>query len=153
MQSSKPRIEISVAEQCLRLLDGDKLTAEYAVSTGQRGLGTEEGSFKTPTGQFEICEKIGDGTEVGTIFKGRKPIGSWKPGDTTEGDLVLSRILWLDGIDSDNTNTRDRYIYIHGTNQEELIGQPASEGCIRMKNNDVLDLFNRIPTRTSVSIA
>ncbi len=153
MQSSRPRIEISVAEQRLRLLDGDNLMAEYAVSTGSRGLGTEEGSFKTPTGRFEICEKIGEGAEPGTIFKGRKPIGSWKPGDAMEGDLVLSRILWLDGTEPGNANTRDRYIYIHGTNQEDLIGQPASEGCIRMKNADVLDLFDRIPPRTPVSIA
>lgn len=153
MQSSRPRIEISVTEQRLRLLDGENLMAEYAVSTGKRGLGTEEGSFKTPTGQFEICEKIGEGAETGTIFKGRKPVGSWKPGDSAEGDLVLSRILWLDGIDPENANSRDRYIYIHGTNQEELIGQPASEGCVRMKNADVLDLFDRIPTSTPVSIA
>ena len=153
MQSSKPRIEISVSDQRLRLLEGDNLMAEYAVSTGCRGLGTEEGSFKTPTGQFEICEKVGDGTEAGTIFKGRKPAGSWKPGDSTEGDLVLSRILWLDGVDPENANTRDRYIYIHGTNQEELIGQPASGGCIRMRNTDVLDLFDRIPDQTPVSIA
>ena len=156
MQSSRPRIEVSVEKQLLRLLDGEKVLAEYPVSTAKRGVGTEEGSLKTPTGQFEIGEKVGDGAAPGTIFVGRKPAGSWCAEDAEDpgrGDLVLSRILWISGIEPENANTRDRYIYIHGTNQEGLIGQPASEGCIRMLNADVVDLFDRVPVRTPVSIA
>lgn len=152
MQSPGPRIEVSVKEQRLRLLEGGEVVAEYPVSTARRGTGTEEGSFKTPTGSFEIGVKLGEGALPGTIFKERKPVGTWQPGDPVAGDLVLSRILWLHGAEPANANTRERYIYIHGTNQEDLIGQPASEGCIRMRNADVVDLFDRVPERTPVSI-
>lgn len=153
MQSSSPRIEISVEEQRLRLFDGEDVVAEYPVSTARRGLGSEEGSYKTPTGRFEIGEKIGDGAAPGTIFVSRKPSGSWKEGDSASGDMVLSRILWLEGSEPQNANTRERYIYIHGTNQEDRIGEPASEGCIRMRNADIVDLYDRVSTRTPVTIA
>lgn len=153
MQSHGRRIEISISEQKLRLIGEDGVLAEYAVSTSSRGTGTEEGSFRTPTGEFEISEKIGEGQEPGTIFKGRKPVGVWNPGTETDGDLVLTRILRLDGLSAENANTRSRYIYIHGTNQEDRIGSPASDGCIRMRNCDVVDLFDRVDDHVPVSIA
>ena len=152
MQSSGQRIEISVAEQKLRLLDGEGVVAEYSVSTSRFGTGTEEGSNRTPTGAFEISQKLGDGAEPRTIFESRKPVGTWNTGEVTGKDLILTRILWLHGLDPANANTRDRYIYIHGTNQEDRIGAPASEGCIRMRNADVADLFDRVEERTPVSI-
>ncbi len=85
------------------------------------------------------------------IFKSRLPIGEIAPHGGDE-DLVLTRILWLEGLDPENANTHERYIYIHGTNQEDLVGTPASHGCIRLRNRDVIDLFDRIPAKTSVEI-
>lgn len=151
------QIQVSVEEQVLRLIDdAGALLQTYPISTAAKGTGCEEGSFCTPLGSFVIREKIGHDAPPGTIFKGRKPAGRWehpgKGGHEGEEDLILSRILWLDGVEPHNANTHDRYIYIHGTNQESLIGQPASHGCIRMKNTDVIDLFERTPEGTPLLI-
>jgi hypothetical protein len=109
------------------------------------------GSNCTPTGRFRVWKKIGRAARMGTIFRSREVVGHWR-GETCDEDLILSRILWLDGLDAANGNTRDRYIYIHGTNQEEHIGQPASHGCVRMTNMDVIDLFRRLPEGAEVVI-
>ena len=88
---------------------------------------------------------------IGTVFKGRKPVTravDW----LTEPDLITSRILWLDGLDEENAQTKERYIYIHGTNQEQLIGQAASSGCIRMRNADVIRLFDQVEEGALVEI-
>jgi lipoprotein-anchoring transpeptidase ErfK/SrfK len=121
------------------------------VSTSRFGLGFENGSRKTPTGHFSIHQKIGGEMSVGTVFKGRKPVTipvDW----STEPDLITSRILWLHGLDEENAGTRERYIYIHGTNQEQLIGQAASSGCIRMRNEDIIRLFDLIDVGAAVEI-
>ncbi|OGI68330.1 hypothetical protein A2732_01185, partial [Candidatus Nomurabacteria bacterium RIFCSPHIGHO2_01_FULL_40_10] len=131
-------LNISISKQKLNVLDGEKVIKTYPVSTSRFGTGFENGSKKTPTGNFMILEKIGGLEPIFTTFKGRKPAGVWD-GKPTDDDLVLSRILWLDDIDN-NRNTKDRYIYIHGTNHENLIGTPASHGCIRMNNRDVIEL-------------
>ena len=148
MQS--PSILVSIARQTLTLI-GPDFTLEYPVSTSQFGLGTEPGSFKTPLGRFEICHKIGAGAPHGAVFKGRVPTGEM--GDASNpDDLIQTRILWLDGIDPENANTRERYIYIHGTNHEETIGTPASHGCIRMRNADVANLYENVTEGTGVVI-
>ena len=126
-------IYISIGEQKLRLFEGDALVAEYVVSSAANGIGFEEGSYCTPTGRFEVSEKIGDGEALGTIFKSRKPMGVWD-GTPSDDDMILSRILRLNGLDAENANSMERYIYVHGTNQEDLLGGPASCGCIRMAN-------------------
>ena len=136
-------IYISIGEQKLRLFEGDTLVAEYVVSSAANGIGFEEGSYCTPTGRFEVSEKIGDGEALGTIFKSRKPMGVWD-GTPSDDDMILSRILRLNGLDAQNANSMERYIYIHGTNHETLLGEPASHGCIRMANADIVELFDRI---------
>ena len=136
-------IYISIGEQKLRLFEGDRLVAEYVVSSAANGIGFEEGSYCTPTGRFEVSEKIGDGEALGTIFKSRKPMGVWD-GTPSDDDMILSRILRLNGLDAQNANSMERYIYIHGTNHEALLGEPASHGCIRMANADIVELFDRI---------
>jgi len=136
-------IYISIGEQKLRLFEGDALVAEYVISSSANGIGFEEGSYCTPTGRFEVSEKIGDGEALGTIFKSRKPMAVWD-GTASDDDMILSRILRLNGLDAENANSMDRYIYVHGTNQEDLLGGPASCGCIRMANKDVIDLFDKI---------
>jgi L,D-transpeptidase YbiS len=144
-------ILIHVPSQTLDLLDGNSLMRRYAISTSRFGLGTEEGSNKTPGGRFRIAEKIGDGAAPGEIFKSRVPTGEIGHEDDTY-DHVQTRILWLDGLDSENRNTYSRYIYIHGTNAESSLGVPASMGCVRMSNSDVIDLFDRIAVGTPVEI-
>ncbi|MCB1094974.1 MAG: L,D-transpeptidase [Verrucomicrobiae bacterium] len=145
-------LEVSVPEQSLRLMEGQTLVTSYTISTSKFGLGTEEGSNRTPLGNFAVCEKIGDGAPLRTIFRSRLPVGIWDPAEPVDEDLVLTRILWLDGLDLENSNTRERYIYIHGTNQEHLLGTPASHGCIRMANADVINLFDRVDLGISLSI-
>ena len=151
-KSPEPKIRISVRRQELVLKSGRKKLVEYPISTSRFGLGSKEGSFKTPTGKFRIADKIGDGMPAGTVFKSRRPVKATKK-LLREEDLVMSRILWLDGLERRNANTHDRYIYIHGTNHEEKIGTPASHGCIRMKNADLLELFERVAVGTPVEIA
>lgn len=150
-KSPEAKIQISVRAQQLTLKCGRKKLASYPVSTSRFGLGTKEGSFKTPTGKFRITEKIGEGMPLGTVFKSRRPVKATKKA-LREEDLVMTRILWLDGLEGQNANTHARYIYIHGTNHEEKIGRPDSHGCIRMKNGDLVELFERVAEGTRVEI-
>ena len=151
MKSAAIKIDISIPEQRLTLKRGGATLRSYPISTSRFGIGTEEGSFKTPTGRFRVAQKIGGDTSSGTIFLGRVPLEPNDPLPATE-DLVMSRILWLDGLDQDNANTRDRFIYIHGTKHEDKIGRPASHGCIRMRNADVIELFDLVDAETPVVI-
>ena len=151
-KSPEPKIRISVRRQRLVLKSGRTTLAEYPISTSQFGLGSKEGSFKTPTGKFRIADKIGDGMPAGTVFKSRRPVKATKK-LLREEDLVMTRILWLDGLEGHNANTHDRYVYIHGTNHEDKIGTPAGHGCVRMKNADLLELFDRVKVGTPVEIA
>ena len=123
----------------------------FPVSTSRFGLGSEEGSNKTPLGRFKVGEKIGHGMPSGTIFKSRQALQPDDPLPETE-DWITSRILWLDGLEEHNANTRDRFIYIHGTKHEDRIGTPDSHGCIRMRNEDVIELFTLIEEGTPVLI-
>lgn len=107
--------------------------------------------MKTPTGRFRIAEKIGAGMPLGTVFKARQPVKVTKAMLRDE-DLVMTRILWLDGLDPGNANTHERFIYIHGTNHEEKLGEPASHGCIRMRGADLVELFERVEVGTPVAI-
>jgi lipoprotein-anchoring transpeptidase ErfK/SrfK len=150
-KSPQAKIHISVGKQRLTLKSGGKTLGTYPVSTSRFGLGTKEGSMKTPTGRFRIAEKIGDGMPLGTVFKSRLPVKVTKK-LLREEDLVMTRILWLDGLDPRNANTHERFIYIHGTNHEESIGEPASHGCIRMRSSDLLQLFERVEIDTPVAI-
>lgn len=152
MNTPPLRLEVCVERQSLRVLQGRKTVRRFPVSTSAQGTGFEAGSHRTPTGRFAISDKIGSGAPLGTIFVSREPVGIWSPGEATPKDLVLTRILRLDGLDPENRNTRDRYIYFHGTNQEEKIGQPASMGCIRLTNADMIELFDLVEVGTKVRI-
>jgi L,D-transpeptidase YbiS len=145
------RLRIDVARQRLEVLRDTEICRSYPVSTSRFGLGFEVGSGKTPVGRFVVGEKIGAGAPLGTVFSSRKPTGQVALQGGAE-DLVLTRILWLDGIEGENSNTKDRYIYIHGTNQEAFLGTPASHGCVRMRNADIAECFDEIPEGTLVEI-
>jgi len=143
----KPQVslEVSVDDQRLDLFEAQRLRRSYRVSTAAKGVGFGEGTFRTPVGRFRVCEKIGEGVPLGTVFQSRVPCGIWQPGTAVADDLVLTRILRLEGMEPENANTLARCIYIHGTNREELIGSPASHGCIRLTNNEMLELFDQVP--------
>jgi lipoprotein-anchoring transpeptidase ErfK/SrfK len=151
MQSPRTTIDISIRDQQLTLTRDGEALRSYPISSSRFGIGTKEGSFKTPTGNFRISQKIGGEMPSRTIFRSRVPLGPEDPLPSTE-DLVMSRILWLDGLDEHNANTRDRFIYIHGTKHEDKIGTPASHGCIRMRNDDVVELFELVDETTPVVI-
>lgn len=119
-------------------------------------MGFENGSGKTPTGKFRVSEKITSPSGIHTIFKSRIPCGSWPDdlpdGSTTQSDFILTGILWLDGLDEANANTRERYIYIHGTHQTNLLGTPASQGCVRLAPDDMQELLEMTGEGTLVDI-
>ena len=151
MQTSRTNIHISIRDQRLTLRDGETPIRTYPVSTSRFGIGTEEGSMKTPTGRFRVTEKIGGEMPSDTVFQARVALKPDDPLPPTE-DWVMSRILWLDGLEEHNANTRDRFIYIHGTKHEDKIGIPDSHGCVRMRNADVAELFTLVDEGTHVII-
>jgi lipoprotein-anchoring transpeptidase ErfK/SrfK len=144
-------IHVSIRDQQLTVAEDEKPIRTYPVSTSRFGIGTEKGSLKTPTGRFCVAQKVGDDMPSGTIFVGRIPLQPDEALPQTE-DLVTSRILWLHGLDEENANTRDRFIYIHGTKHEDKIGTVASHGCVRMRNADVIELFEMVDEGTPVVI-
>ncbi len=137
-------LEVSIDDQTLKVIEGDHCIRQFDISTAVKGMGFVMDSDRTPTGRFRIAEKIGAGETSGTLFKERVPVGLWQPGDCAGGDLVLSRILRLDGLEPANANTFERYIYIHGTNHEDQLGRPASHGCIRLGNAAMIGLFDLV---------
>ncbi len=148
-------LRVSVSAQQLDVIGDDgRVSRSFPISTARKGTGSEPNSNKTPLGWHRVCEKIGDGAAPGTQFVGRKPTGRiWQSTDPAEDkNLVLTRILWLDGEEPHNRTSKDRYIYIHGTNREDLIGTPASAGCVCLKNSDVIDLYSILPVGTRVEI-
>ena len=150
-KSDEPSIHISVARQRLALKRGRKTERAFPISTSKYGVGSAGGSMKTPVGRFRIAEKIGADQPIGIAYKARVPVRASTDAMKSH-DLIMSRILWLDGLDRGNANTHARYIYIHGTNHEDQIGTPASHGCIRMRNADVAELFDLVEVGTPVVI-
>ncbi|MFC4993562.1 L,D-transpeptidase family protein [Rubritalea tangerina] len=145
-------ILISINKQTLQLMEQNVVLHSYPISSAKNGIGFEEGSYQTPTGNFLISEKHGHDAPIHTIFKGRKAVDLWNPEHHSDQDLVTTRILWLEGLDPNNLNTKERYIYIHGTNHEDSIGSPSSCGCIRMRNLDIIELFDAVTENTPVQI-
>jgi len=151
MRCCKPSLDEIVV--CLTSQSMRYLGQTYSISSSKFGIGAEEGSNKTPLGKFQISEKFGGGDEIFSVYKARKKRAIWNPHkqDLTQ-DMILSRILRLSGLDHENSNTYQRYIYIHGTNDEKGIGSEKSMGCIRMTNKDVISLYNLVPLGTVVHI-
>lgn len=150
--SPSRRLLVSIDDQELKVLEQGECIRRFDVSTAAKGMGFDSDSFRTPTGRFLVSEKIGGGEPSGTIFKARVPAGLWRPGDTHEGDLILGRILRLEGMDPANVNTLERNIYIHGTNQRDLLGRPASHGCIRLGTEEMVELFDLVAEGTELEI-
>jgi len=151
-------IRISISEQTLYHRSPTGVWHAYPISSASKGTGNREGSLQTPLGKHRICKKIGEHLPIMTAFRSRQAVGVYQEGvDDPNKDWVLSRILWLTGAQTGinkrgAVDTYDRYIYIHGTHEEERIGTPASHGCIRMKNDDVIHLFDHCDIGESVII-
>src|SRR5215471_9049614 len=145
-------IVISTREQKLAILDRGTLMATYPISTSKFGLGDYLGSSRTPLGELEVAKKIGDNAPLGAVFKDRVRTGEIVAPNSPGRDPIVTRILWLRGREAQNANAFGRYIYIHGTPEERLIGMPASYGCIRMRSVDVVQLYNIVGVGAAVTI-
>lgn len=141
---SSSKMIVSVKDQTMLLTKHGKPVKAYKISTSKFGLGSTNNSKKTPLGKMRIAQKIGGGAPSGAVFKSRRRTGEILRPNAPGRDPIVSRIMWLAGSESHNRNTYGRYIYIHGTPEEYKIGHPASYGCIRMKSNDVIDLYGRV---------
>ncbi len=145
-------IIVSVKDQKMLLMTDGKADGLYPVSTSKFGVGDRLGSYATPLGKLIVKAKIGMGQPLGAVFKSRAPTGEVLKPNATGRDPIVTRILWLEGLEPGNRNAFQRGIYIHGTPQENLLGRPASYGCIRMRSIDVASLCTRIPTGAVVRI-
>ena len=145
-------IIISVRDQKLMLVQNGGKVVTYPVSTSMFGLGDSWGRMTTPLGYFAVEQKIGDNAPVGAVFHNRRLTGEVLQPNAPGRDPVITRIIWLRGLEAQNAHAYQRCIYIHGTPQEKTIGRPASYGCIRMKSSDVAELYNRVPVGAVVQI-
>jgi lipoprotein-anchoring transpeptidase ErfK/SrfK len=148
---------VNIAAQQLVLRRNGRTIATYPVSTSALGAGNREGSNQTPLGIHRIRDRIGAGAPAGRMFRGRVDAGETWTGVPTGDDLILSRILRLEGMEEGvnrgpGIDSYERYIYIHGTNHEDAVGTAASHGCVRMRNADVIDLFEKVNEDTIVVI-
>lgn len=156
-----PEIEIDLGRQALLLHEQGRCLKEYVISSALNGAGERMGSGATPRGLHRIRARIGAGAPAGSVFVGRRPTGEIYTPELAlrfpERDWILSRILWLAGLEPGRNrygevDTQRRFVYIHGTAEEERLGQPVSHGCIRMSNADVIDLFARVQPGCRVEI-
>jgi len=146
-------VVVSVPDQTLALIDDGVVVARYPVSTSKFGLGDGSGTYATPLGAMSIASKIGANAPLGAVFKNRLPTGEVLKPNAPGRDPIVSRILWLRGLEKQNARAYSRNIYIHGTPEERLIGRPASFGCIRMRSSDVANLFNAVSVGTRIEVA
>ena len=154
-------IEIDLSRQTLSLIEGKEIIRVYSISTAKNGSGEVMDSECTPRGKHLISEKIGSGCEVNTVFVGRKSTGELYHPELREQfpdrDWIITRILWLNGCEQGknkggNVDSHDRYIYIHGAPDDVDMGMPGSRGCVRMCNDDIVELFELVDIETSVNI-
>ncbi len=151
-QDREHKIIISVPDQTMIVYDNGTPIAQYLVSTSKFCLGDVPGSRGTPLGNLEVARKIGGDAASGSVFKDRRWTGEVLPPDSPGRDPIVSRILWLRGLEPQNQHAFDRDIYIHGTVEESRIGTPASFGCIRMRSRDVIALYNTVGIGARVQI-
>jgi hypothetical protein len=156
---------IDITQQDMLIKCQNGFTKKYKISTAKNGIGNLQGSYQTPLGRHVVCDKIGNEAPMHTIFRGRQNTGEIfnNFNKYIEQDLILTRILRLKGLDpginlgcnqvNQCIDSYDRFIYIHGTNREDLLGQPASLGCIRMGNADIKELFENIRVGAEIHIS
>lgn len=135
-------IVVSVPDQQLAVIDRGKVISKYPISTSKFGLGDGSGSYRTPLGVLFVSAKFGDHLPAGAVIKNRVSTGEIVNPNAAGRDAIVSRVIWLRGMEEQNRGARDRCIYIHGTPEERLLGRPASFGCIRMRSRDVIALYD-----------
>ena len=145
-------IRVSVADQRMALYEHGVEVRRFPISTSKFGLGDIPGSNRTPIGTMEIAKKIGASAPVGMKFKSRVPTGEIVPVNAPGRDPIVTRILWLRGLEPRNSNAFSRMIYIHGTPEERTLGSPSSYGCIRMRSNDIVQLFAAVGSGARVVV-
>lgn len=155
-------ILVDAVQQCLLLIDNGQAIGSWVISTAEAGLGNCKNSSQTPLGVHRIAQCFGEGAPLGAIFKARQNTGKvaeilTTPGVRSQTDNITTRILWLDGLEpgvnkGGAVDSFERYIYIHGTNEEGRLGVPASHGCVRMSNQDIVDLYHLVVVDTLVVI-
>jgi len=148
---------VHVGTQSLDVVHDGRITASYPVSTSRRGVGNRDGSFKTPDGVHRVAEKIGGGAPMGRVFRDRIDTGETCSGTDCGENLILTRILRLEGLEEGRNrgpgiDSYERFIYIHGTNHEDAVGTPMSHGCVVMRNADVIEVYNAVEVGTIVVI-
>ena len=146
------RVIVSVRDQKLMLMENGEKLVTYPISTSKFGLGDNWGGMRTPLGFLQVAQKIGDHAPVGAVFRNRRFTGEIIKPNAPGRDPVITRIIWLRGLEAANSHAFSRCIYIHGTPEEKLIGRPASYGCIRMKSRDVTELYAQVPLGAIVEI-
>src|SRR3954462_3880052 len=149
---AEPSLVVSVPEQTLALVEGGVVREKFAVSTSKFGLGDNPNSYATPLGSLKIASKIGGNAPLGTVFKSRQRTGEILAPNAPGRDPIVTRILWLRGLERENSRAYSRGIYIHGTPVEKLIGRPVSFGCIRMRSRDVMRLYSTVRVGTKIEI-
>jgi lipoprotein-anchoring transpeptidase ErfK/SrfK len=150
--TATPSIVVSVPDQTLALIDNGRIVERFPVSTSKFGLGDGPGSYATPLGSLEIASKIGANAPLGAVFKSRRMTREVLRPNAPGRDPIVTRILWLRGLEKGNARAFARGIYIHGTPVERLIGRPASYGCIRMRSRDVTRLFGAVNVGTKIAV-
>jgi lipoprotein-anchoring transpeptidase ErfK/SrfK len=148
-----PSVVVSVPDQILALINDGVVVARFPVSTSKFGLGDGSGSYATPLGSMAVASKIGANAPLGAVFKSRSRTGEILAPNAPGRDPIVTRILWLRGLEKRNARAFGRSIYIHGTPEERLIGRPASYGCIRMRSRDVAQLFSSVNVGTKIEVA
>ena len=144
---------VSIPDQTVVLVDGGNLIARYRVSTSKFGNGDSAGSYRTPLGTLFVSGKFGDCLPAGTVIKKRMPTGEIIAADAPNRDAIVSRVIWLRGMEQQNAAAHDRCIYIHGTPEERNIGKAASFGCIRMRSRDIIALYDRVHIGMHVNVS
>jgi lipoprotein-anchoring transpeptidase ErfK/SrfK len=145
-------VVVSVADQAMDVYARNQRIARYPISTSKFGIGDSRGTYRTPLGRLEVAKKIGSGAPFGAVFKDRKLTGEILVPDAPGRDPIVTRILWLKGLEPQNSDAFQRYIYIHGTPEERHIGKPASFGCVRMRSKDIIRLFATVGVGAKVEI-
>ena len=147
------KVVVSVPDQRLAVVDRRKIIASYAISTSKFGTGDAAGSYRTPLGTLFVSGKFGDRLRAGAVIKNRISTGEIVDANAPGRDAIVSRVIWLRGLEQQNRGAHDRCIYIHGTPEERLIGKPASFGCIRMRSKDVIALYDAMHIGVHVTIS
>jgi lipoprotein-anchoring transpeptidase ErfK/SrfK len=154
-------LNVNIKQQMLHVIKNNQIIRSYLIGTGKKGLGEQKGSEKTPRGWHKIRAKIGANQAENTVFVGRRPTGEIYNAELRaqhpDRDWILTRILWLSGLEPGfnrlgDVDTMRRFIYIHGCPDDHMLGFPSSHGCIKMRNEDVIELFDMIPVGTKILI-